>query len=114
ADLFGALADRVPLLADVRPAGAHLMEDFYDAGGLPALLESLRDLLRPDALTVNGRTIGENIAGAEVHASTVIRDRTDPVSTTPALRVLRGNLCPDGALIKPSAMDPQKLVHVGP
>ena len=114
ADLFDTLADQVPLLADVRPAGAHLMEDFYDAGGLPALLESLRDLLRPDALTVNGRTIGENIAGAEVHAPTVIRDRTDPVSTTPALRVLRGNLCPDGALIKPSAMDPQKLVHVGP
>lgn len=114
ADLFDTLADQVPLLADVRPAGAHLMEDFYDAGGLTALLESLRDLLRLDALTVNGRTIGENLAGAEVHAPSVIRDRTDPVSTTPALRVLRGNLCPDGALIKPSAMDPQKLVHLGP
>lgn len=113
-ELFDALAAQVPLLANIRPAGAHLMEDFYDAGGLTALLESLRDLLRPHALTVNGKTLGENIAGAEVHAPDVIRDRTNPVSTTPALRVLTGNLCPDGALIKPSAMDPDKMHHVGP
>lgn len=113
-ELFDELAARVPLLANIRPAGSHLMEDFYDAGGLTALLESLRDLLRPDAPTVNGKTIGENIEGAEIHAPDVIRGRANPVSTTPALRVLRGNLCPDGALIKPSAMDPARLHHVGP
>ncbi|WP_245579846.1 IlvD/Edd family dehydratase [Brevibacterium album] len=113
AEVFEELAERVPLLADVRPAGTHLMEDFYDAGGLPALLESLRDLLRPDAPTVNGRTLGENIAGARVHLPAVIRPREEPVSTVPALRVLRGNLCPDGALIKPSAMDPGKMRHTG-
>lgn len=112
-EIFGELAPEVPLLANVRPAGAHLMEDFYDAGGLPALLESLRDVLRPHTPTVNGRTLGENIAGSEVHNRDVIRDRANPVSTTPALRVLHGNLCPDGALIKPSAMDPGKLHHVG-
>lgn len=114
AELFDELAAVVPLLADIRPAGRYLMEDFYDAGGLTALLESLREVLKPDALTVNGHTIGDNIAGSEVHDADVIRIRSNPVSTTPALRLLTGNLCPDGALIKPSAMDPDKQHHRGP
>lgn len=113
ADSFDALADRVPLLANLRPAGRYLMEDFYDAGGLRALLHSLGDLLELDAMTVNGRTLGENLAGAEVYDADVIRPVTNPVTTVPALRVLRGNLSPDGAVIKPSSMDPEKMRHTG-
>lgn len=113
ADVFDDFADRVPLLADVRPAGEYLMEDFYDAGGLTALLKNAAAFLHLDAPTINGQTLGENIADAEVVDPRVIRSLDDPVSTVPALKVLRGNLCPNGAIIKPSAMDPAKMVHEG-
>ncbi|MCX7893604.1 MAG: L-arabinonate dehydratase [Burkholderiales bacterium] len=113
-DRFDALAARTPLLADVRPAGRFLMEDFYYAGGLPALLAEIRDLLALDERTVNGRTLGENIAGAKSYDPQVIRPRADPLVASGSLAVLRGNLAPDGAVIKPAAAEPRLLRHTGP
>jgi dihydroxy-acid dehydratase len=90
------------------------MEDFYYAGGLRALLVQLGASLRLDCLTVNGRTLGENIAGAAIYNSDVIRTRDNPLSATGGLAVLRGNLAPDGAVIKPTAAEPHLLRHTGP
>jgi dihydroxy-acid dehydratase len=90
------------------------MEDFYYAGGLRALLAELSASLRLDCLTVNGRTLGENIAGAAIYNPDVIRARGNPVSATGGLAVLRGNLAPDGAVIKPTAAEPQLHRHTGP
>ncbi len=89
------------------------MEDFYYAGGLPALLKRIRGHLQTDALTVNGRTLGENIAGAEVYNDDVIRPLDNPIYAEGALAVLRGNLAPDGVVIKPSACAPHLLQHTG-
>jgi dihydroxy-acid dehydratase len=111
---FDELARRTPLLADLRPAGRFLMEDFFYAGGLRALLARIGDLLAPDAATVNGRTLGENVAGAEVWNDEVIRPRARPLVAADSLAVLRGNLAPDGAVIKPAAAEPRFLRHRGP
>jgi dihydroxy-acid dehydratase len=111
---FDELARRTPLLADLRPAGRFLMEDFFYAGGLRALLARIGDLLVPDAATVNGRTLGENLAGAEVWNDEVIRPRARPLVAADSLAVLRGNLAPDGAVIKPAAAEPRFLRHRGP
>ena len=111
---FDELAGQVPLVANVRPAGTYLMEDFYYAGGIRALMGRLGDVFDCAALTVTGRTLAENIAGAEVHDDDVIRTRNNPVSSEPALAVLKGSLAPDGAVIKPSAADPKYLQHTGP
>jgi dihydroxy-acid dehydratase len=111
---FDAISGRVPVLADIRPAGRYLMEDFYYAGGLPALMQRIASHLKLDARTVSGRTVGENIAGAKVFDDDVIRPLDNPVYREGALAVLRGNLAPDGAVIKPSAMSEQFLVHSGP
>ena len=113
-DRFDALARRTPLLADIRPAGRFLMEDFYYAGGLRALLASVRDLLALDCMTVTGRTLGENIAGATVWNPEVIRPRDRPLVAHSSLAVLKGNLAPDGAVIKPAAAEPRLLQHTGP
>jgi len=113
-DRFDALARTTPLVANVRPAGKYLMEDFYYAGGLRALLATLGELLSLDARTVNGRTLGENIAGAEVHNPEVILPRTRALVANGSLAVLRGNLAPDGAVIKPAAADARLLKHTGP
>lgn len=110
---FDAVARRTPVLANLRPAGKFLMEDFHDAGGMPALLERLRDLLHVDCLTVSGRTLGEEIAGAEVFDEAVIVPRERPVSAEGGMAVLRGNLAPDGCVIKHTAMDPRFLRHRG-
>jgi len=110
---FDELARRVPVLANVRPSGAFLMEDFYYAGGIRALLAQLKHELDLDCLTVNRRTLGENIAGAEVYNSDVIHGFNNPVSKE-ATAILYGNLAPDGAVIKPSAADPRLLKHRGP
>src|SRR3546814_3917125 len=93
--------------------GTHLMEDFYYAGGLRGLLARIGDLLNLDCRTVNGRTLGENIAGAEVYDDDVIRTRDNPLSATGGTAVLRGNLAPDGAIIKPTAAEPHLLKHRG-
>jgi len=112
-DRFDEISRRVPVIANIRPSGDYLAEDLHDAGGLPAVLERLRDLLEPDALTVTGRTLGDNIAGAEVIDERVIRPRNQPVSAAGGTFVLRGNLAPDGCVIKPTAADPRLLVHSG-
>ncbi|MEO3813268.1 L-arabinonate dehydratase [Sphaerisporangium sp. B11E5] len=113
-DSFDAASRRVPVLADLRPSGTFLMEDFYLAGGLPALLSRITDLLHPDRVTVTGRTFGEGIADAQVYDEKVIRRRDDPLSEEGGLAVLRGNLAPDGAVIKHVAADPRLLRHTGP
>ena len=115
-DDFDRISRKVPVLANVRPSGTsqYLMEDFYYAGGLPALMKTLGDHLRLDALTVTGRTLGENIADARVFNDDVIRPLSNPVYREGSLAVLRGNLAPDGCVIKPAAMDTRLLVHSGP
>jgi len=113
-DRFDAIARATPLIANVRPAGRYLMEDFYYAGGLPALLNRLRDRLALDALTVNGKTIGENIADARVFDDDVILPIERALVAEGSLAVLRGNLAPNGAVIKPAAAEPRLLRHVGP
>jgi len=114
-DDLDALGRETPLLANVRPSGKdYLMEDFYFAGGLLALIRQIAERLDTTALTVNGRTLGENIADAPVHNEDVIRPLSNPVYHEGSLAVLRGNLCPDGAIIKPAACDPKYHVHQGP
>jgi dihydroxy-acid dehydratase len=112
-DAFDRLARRTPLLANIRPSGEYLMEDFYYAGGLRALLNSLRDLLKLDARTVTGRSLGENIGGAKVFNEDVIRSREKALVASDSLAVLRGNLAPDGAVIKPPAAEPRLHRHSG-
>ncbi|MEU8414956.1 L-arabinonate dehydratase [Amycolatopsis japonica] len=113
-DDFDTIARRVPVLANIRPGGDWLMEDFYYAGGLPGLLSRLTDLLHTDRVTVTGRTLGENLASARVHDDDVIRTRDNPVAAEGGVAVLRGNLAPSGAVIKHIAADPRLLVHTGP
>jgi len=112
-DRFDQLSAKTPVLADVRPSGRFLMEDFYYAGGLRALLAEIRGLLRLDCRTANGRTLGENLAGAEIFNPDVIRTRANPLLASGGLAVLRGNLAPDGAVIKPAAAEPRLLKHAG-
>jgi L-arabonate dehydrase len=114
--LFDELCATTPWLVDLKPAGDHLMEDFYYAGGLPAVLEQIRDLLHLDALTVTGRTVGENLDSVptEIVDEAVIRPRSRPLDAGGSLVVLRGNLCPDGAVMKISAADARLLAHEGP
>jgi len=111
---FDELAQRVPVLANLRPAGQYLMEDFYYAGGLRALLANLGSDLDLGCRTVTGRTLGENIAGAQAYNTDVIRSREKALSQTGGLAVLRGNLAPDGAVIKPLAAEARLLKHTGP
>ena len=111
---FDAVSRITPRLADLRPSGRFLMEDFYFAGGLPALLNQLRDILHVDCPTVNGHTLGENIADAVIHNTEVIRPREKALSPEGGTAVLTGNLCPDGAVIKHSAMEEHFQIHTGP
>jgi len=113
-DRFDELSRRTPLLANVRPAGKYLMEDFYYAGGLRALLARVGDLLARDAKTVGGTTIGDAIVGADVFDDDVILPRERPLVASGSLAVLRGNLAPDGAVIKPAAAESRLLSHRGP
>lgn len=105
----------VPVLANIRPSGQeYLMEDFFYAGGLPALMQQIRDHLNLDALTVTGDTVSQNIDGAKVWNDDVIRPLSNPVYHEGSLAVLRGNLAPDGAVIKPAACNPKFHTHSGP
>ncbi|MGH8796975.1 MAG: L-arabinonate dehydratase [Caldimonas sp.] len=114
-DDFDAASRKVPVLANIRPSGdTYLMEDFYYAGGMRGLMSRMGPHLNLDALTVTGRTLGENIAGAEVYHDDVIRPLTNPVYAEGALAVLRGNLAPKGCVIKPSACAEHLLRHTGP
>ena len=114
-DDFETASRKVPVIANVRPSGdTYLMEDFYYAGGLPALMSRIKDHLHLDALTVTGKTLGENIADAQVHNDDIIRTIENPIYAEGALAVLKGNLAPDGCVIKPSACEPRFLKHAGP
>ena len=111
---FDELSRTTPLIANIRPAGKYLMEDFFYAGGLRALLATIGDKLALDARTVNGRTLGENVSGAEVFNVDVILPRDKALVASGSLAVLRGNLAPNGAVIKPAAAEPRLLEHSGP
>ena len=111
--LFDDLCATTPWLVDLKPAGRFLMEDFYYAGGLPAVLAQIADLLHLDAVTVTGQTVGENIAGAQIVNTEVIRPADNPLDRGGALVVLTGSLCPDGAVMKISAAEPALLQHEG-
>jgi len=113
-DKFDALAKRVPVLANLRPSGKYLMEDFFYAGGLQALLAQLGDRLHKDCITANGKTLGDNIAGCAIYNDDVIRTLENPAAPEGGIAVLRGNLAPDGAVIKPPAAEPHLLKHRGP
>jgi dihydroxyacid dehydratase/phosphogluconate dehydratase len=102
------------VLANIRPAGQYLMEDFFYAGGLRALLTQLGEQLDLDQRTVSGRTLGANLAGATVFNADVIRSRANPLVASDGLAVLTGNLAPGGAVIKPAAMEPRFHKHRGP
>jgi dihydroxy-acid dehydratase len=112
--LFDEISRRVPVLADIRPSGRFLMEDFFYAGGLGALMGEIRDLLHLDCGTVNGKTLGENLAAARIENPEVIRPRGNPVFNTGGTTVLYGTLAPDGAVVKTSAADPKLMKHTGP
>ena len=112
---FDRLSRKVPVIANVRPSGkTYLMEDFYYAGGILALMNTMRQHLHLDALTVGGTTVGENIDGAKVFNDDVIRSLDNPIYAEGALALLKGNLAPDGCVIKPSACEPRLLKHTGP
>ena len=114
-DDFEKASRKVPVIANVRPSGeTYLMEDFFYAGGLPALMTRLGDHLHLDCLTVSGQTLGADIAGAKVHNDDVIRTLDNPIYAEGALAVLTGNLAPTGCVIKPSACEPRFLKHSGP
>jgi len=113
-DRFDELAQSTPLLANLSPSGKHLMEAFYAAGGLPALLAEIRDLLQLDCLTVTGRPLGDSLASARSFDRDVIRPRSEPLRESGALAVVRGNLAPSGAVIKTSAASASLLKHRGP
>jgi dihydroxy-acid dehydratase len=112
-DRFDQLSRKTPLLANLRPSGEYLMEDFYYAGGLPALMNAFAPQLDLSCLTITGKTLGENIAGAEIYNTDVIRTLDNPVLESGGLAILRGNLAPTGAVIKSSAAEPRLLKHTG-
>ena len=110
---FDQLSRQVPVLANVRPSGQYLMEDFYYAGGLRALMHNLREKLDLFCVTVTGKTVGENIEGAKVHLPDVIHSLNDPIYAEGATAVLKGNLAPNGCVIKPAAAEQRFLKHRG-
>ncbi|MEO7402390.1 MAG: L-arabinonate dehydratase [Burkholderiales bacterium] len=110
---FEALSAKTPLIADLRPAGRFLMEDFYYAGGLRALLNRIAHLLHVDAMTINGETLGANLSGQDVTNDEVIRPLDRPLVPSGSLAVLYGNLAPNGAVIKPAAAERHLLTHTG-
>lgn len=112
-DLFGEISKRTPLIANMRPSGKYQMEDLFYAGGIPAVLKELLPLLHGDALTVTGKTMAENLANVKVHNRDIIRPLNEPLQPEGGLTVLRGNLAPDGAVIKHAAATPTLLQHRG-
>jgi dihydroxy-acid dehydratase len=111
--VFDEIAGHVPVLANVRPSGEFLMEDFYYAGGLRALMAEIRDLLHLDCVTANGKTLGENLEGARIINRDVIRGRETPLAGSGGTAILYGSLAPDGAVIKTPAADPKLWQHTG-
>ena len=111
---FDDLGSRIPLLVNLMPSGKFLMEDFYYAGGLPAVIEKMKEQLHVDALTVTGKTIGDNNNNAPCYNDDVIASSDDPIIEEAGIAVLKGNLWADGAIIKPSAATPDLMQHRGP
>lgn len=111
---FDEISQTTPVVGNLRPAGKYVMGDFFDAGGLRGLLSRIDDLLKLEALNVAGSTLAEAISGAEVYDEDVIRVRSNPICEKNSLAVLRGNLCPDGAVIKPAAAETHLHQHSGP
>jgi dihydroxy-acid dehydratase len=111
---FDEISRKTPVIANLRPSGEYLMEDFYDAGGLLALLNQIRGMLHLDCKTVNGKTLGQNIESAKVFNEKVILSLDKSLSNAGGTFVLRGNLSPNGCVIKPNAAEPRLLKHVGP
>jgi L-arabonate dehydrase len=112
-DDFDRIGHDLPLLVDIQPSGKFLMEDFYYAGGVPAVVRELADVIHRDAITVNGKTMGENTAHAPCWNREVIHELARPIRERAGLAVVRGNLAPNGAVIKPSAATPSLLKHRG-
>ncbi len=113
-DDFDRIGANVPLLVNLQPAGTFLMDDLYRAGGLLAVLREVRDLLDPTALTVTGRPLVDYLDDAAIWDAEVIRSRSEPIIAEAGIAVLRGNLAPRGAIIKPAAASPGLLQHRGP
>jgi len=112
-DDFDNIGARVPLLADLQPAGRHLMEDLHRAGGLHAVLHEVADLLDPDAITVTGRPLVDYLGDAQIWDREVIRGRSEPLQPEAGIAVLHGSLAPGSAIIKPAAASPHLLTHRG-
>ena len=112
-DDFDKIGSNVPLLANLQPAGTHLMEDFFRAGGLLALLKELKDLMDPKAITVTGKPLVDYLGDAEIFDETVISKRNNPLKESAGIAVLKGNLAPLGAVIKPAAASQELLKHKG-
>ncbi|HET6599716.1 MAG TPA: IlvD/Edd family dehydratase [Burkholderiaceae bacterium] len=112
-DDFDRLASSMPCLVNLQPSGEHLMEDFCYAGGLPVVMKEIASYLHLDAVTANGRSVGANVADAQNHNPEVIRPLATPFKDKAGIAVLRGNLAPRGAVIKPSAATPALMVHTG-
>ncbi len=110
---FDRLGSQIPLLANLQPSGKYFMEDFYYAGGLPVVVKELGSELHEDALTVNGRSIGENCQNATCYNEEIIATRSKPFQEASGIAVVYGNLCEDGAIIKPSAATAELMVHTG-
>jgi len=110
---WDTLGRNVPCLLNLMPSGKYLMEDFYYAGGLPAIIRELGTLIHNDAPTVNGKTMGENVANAPCYNRDVITAPASPFRANSGIAVLHGNLCPNGAVLKPSAATPELMKHTG-
>jgi len=112
-DDFDRLSADIPLLVNLKPSGQYMMEEFYYAGGLPVVIRELREHLYNDVLTVNGKSLSENVDAAECYDRRVIAPLNEPFKPESGIAVVRGNLCPEGAIIKPSAATPELLKHQG-
>jgi len=113
-DDFDAIGSRIPLLVNLQPSGKYLMEDFHRAGGLHSVFRQLEAALNPKAITVTGETLIKTLGEGTIYDSDVIRTRENPLQEAAGIAVLRGNLAPLGAVIKPSAASPHLLKHTGP
>ena len=112
-EIFDRISQGIPLLANIKPSGKYVMEDFYYAGGLTALMKRLEESLNLETVTINGKTLRDNLEGAEVFNEDVIRPLENPISTAGGTAVLRGSLAPDGAVIKPTSAEERLWNHRG-
>ena len=110
---FDQFSQGIPLLANIQPSGENYMEDLYYSGGLPALIKEMSSLIHNEALTVNGKTIGENCVSSEVYNRNIISTLKEPFKQESGILVVKGNLAPNGAVIKPSAASPELLKQTG-